>query len=85
MYRDTRVLLGGDDNVHFDVKTLAIRLQEPAIRDYLEAAGWNVNAIVDSLYRAPVNVWGPGDPRPIDVNTDLFPKDEFYLNNVSMR
>jgi hypothetical protein len=36
-----------------------------------------------ALFGAEARVWGPDTPRgpTEDINTDLFPRDEFYLNN----
>jgi len=73
-------LIGSDQPLQFDPQAVARRLQEPAIREYVAAAGMNVDGITRALRNSHVKIWGPNDPRPEDVNTDLFPKDEFYLN-----
>ena len=47
----------------------------------LGAAEWNIDAIASIIGKSQVNVWHPNSVRPQgDVNTDLFPRDEFYLN-----
>lgn len=75
------ILLGSGQPVHFDAEAVMRRLQEPAIRAYLEAAKWNIDTIGHLLTGGRVKVWTPGDPRRMDeLNTDLFPRDEFYLN-----
>ena len=76
---ETAVLIGSADGpVPFDRATLAQRLAtvEPA----LEAAGWPAATLRNLMLSAPVSVFGPGDLRPADMNTDLFPKDEYFLN-----
>jgi hypothetical protein len=73
------VLLGSPDRpVPFDREALARRLE--AVMPALEAASWRAWELRNLLLQSSVQVWGPGDPRPGDVNTDLFPKDEYFLN-----
>jgi len=75
------ILLGSERPIHFDGEAVTRRLHEPTLHAYLEAAGWDADAIGLLLSRKPLKVWGPDDPRPDDdINTDLFPKDEFYLS-----
>jgi len=44
----------------------------------LAAAGISKADLLDQLTLG--RVWTPSDARPTDFNSDLFPKDEFYLN-----
>jgi spermidine synthase len=77
-----KILLGSDRPIPFDLEALIGRLHEPAIRAYLQTANWKADAIGHMLREARERLWGPEAPRPSgDVNTDLFPKDEFYLNH----
>jgi hypothetical protein len=78
------ILLGSDRPMHFDARLIAFRLREPTLNAYLEAAGWDVDAIGHLLSSSRVKTWEPDDPRPHDdINTDLFPKDEFYLSGYN--
>ena len=53
-----------------------------AYHDRLAAIGSNPDEIIAWLEAEPLQHWGPGDPRPdTDLNTDLFPKDEYHLNH----
>lgn len=73
------LLIGGADGpVPFERAALARRFD--AVEPGLAAAGWPTGQLREAMLAAPVRVWGPGDPRPADVNTDLFPKDEYFLN-----
>jgi spermidine synthase len=73
------VLLGSPDRpVPFDREALTRRLE--AVMPAMEAASWRAAELRNLLLEAPVEVWGPRDPRPGEVNTDLFPKDEYFLN-----
>jgi spermidine synthase len=50
-------------------------------KSYVMAGGWKANAMAKALANPEVRLWGPNDPRPDhDINTDLFPKDEYYRN-----
>ena len=44
----------------------------------LQATGETPSSIMAQV--GDVETWGPGDRRPADLDTDLFPKDELYLN-----
>src|SRR5262249_36403440 len=80
------VLLGSDQPIPFDVNTLAARWHDPWIRSYLETAKLDkgLDEIEDHLRKTEVKRWGPTDPRPADWNSDLFPKDEFFLNGAKI-
>ena len=77
------ILLGSDRPIRFDLEMLKSCLNDPAVRIALEAAEWNIDAIARFIGESQVNVWQPDSVRPHgDVNTDLFPRDEFYLNRA---
>lgn len=75
------ILLGSDRAMGFDQARLIGRMRQEDVADYLRRGGWDNESLVRSIQGARVRVWSPADPRRSeDVNTDLFPKDEFYLN-----
>jgi predicted membrane-bound spermidine synthase len=75
------ILLGSDGPIPFDRDALARRLMSPPVRDYVALAGWAPERMARQLAEARLRVWQPNDVRPSDdVDTDLFPKDEFFLN-----
>jgi predicted membrane-bound spermidine synthase len=75
------VLLGSTRPIPFTLPAVAERLRGPA-RPYLLAADWDSEALLARLSAKPAEIWGPGDPRRDgDLNTDLFPMDEYFLNN----
>ena len=80
---DGGILLGSERPVHFDAEAVASHLHEPKLHAYLEEAGWDANAIGDKLLSSRVTVYGPDHPRRDDINTDLFPKDEFFLSGYN--
>jgi hypothetical protein len=74
-------LIGSLEPIAFSPERLAEQLRGPA-RPHLEAAGWDPEQLLAWLSSRPLERWAPADPPPSpDVNTDLFPKDEYYLNN----
>ena len=74
------VVLGSDQPIRYSRDGLATALAGSG-RDDRMASAWDVQAILDWLTAAPEQSWGPHDPRTDDdLNTDLFPKDEYFLN-----
>lgn len=75
------VLLGSNDPISYNPDELLEKIKSPALKAYLGAGG------VDPEYfywfiTAETKYWTPDTPRDeSDINTDLFPKDEYYLNN----
>jgi hypothetical protein len=73
-------LIGSTSPNAFSRDRLAAELAGSA-GDYLERMGWDRNDVAAWLLYGPEQGWNPWDPRhDRDVNTDLFPKDEYYLN-----
>jgi spermidine synthase len=78
------VLLGSNQPIPLSAETLAERLRGEA-GAYLAAANWDPQNFLDFLTQTPAKVWTPSDQRQDqDVNTDLFPKDEYLLNQRSI-
>jgi hypothetical protein len=76
---DVPILIGSaDQSVSLNPDLLNQRLAD--IMPRLEDAGWSAKEVYNDILGRTVRTWGPTDPRPADVNTDLFPKDEYYRN-----
>ena len=76
------ILLGSSDPIAFDASTIMARAAEPAVRAYYQRAGIDIEALLRGyLEHEPPRV-GPEFDRSslTDLNTDLFPKDEFDLS-----
>ncbi len=59
---------------------LAARLRGPA-GDHLREGGLNPERVLEAMGK-PERSWLPGEDRPSRrLNTDLFPRDEYYLNH----
>ena len=53
--------------------------------EYLTKMGWNPNDVASLLVSGPPQTWTPDVPREVrDVNTDIFPKDEYYRNSLKI-
>ena len=75
----TDILFGSNSLIHYDPQVLLERFEGDLRNvEYLDQGGINLN--IDSIWLS--GTWTPDTPRESDdINTDLFPKDEYYLNN----
>lgn len=77
------VMIGSDQPIPYDPEALLTRLAEQHVIDYLMSGGTDPSRFRYWVAEAPLTLWGPDDPRPEgDILTDLFPRDEYYLNNI---
>lgn len=74
------VLLGSDSPIPYDPEALAARFAEPGVRAHL-ARGNAAFGDYPAFFARPALAWAPGRERPVASLTDVFPRDEFYLNN----
>jgi predicted membrane-bound spermidine synthase len=75
------ILIGSSEPIPMDRPAIEARLAEPQVRQYFDRAGVNIERLLATYLDAPI-VYTPDYPRQqlADVNTDLFPKDEFDLS-----
>jgi predicted membrane-bound spermidine synthase len=75
------ILLGSDTPIAFDPGVVSQRASEPAVSEYFQRAGIDIERLVEPYLEAPAGQLGPDFDRQAltDVNTDLFPRDEFDL------
>jgi hypothetical protein len=74
------VLLGSTSPIVAERQALAARLGAAGVRDYYARAGIDIDALMTPYLAAPVSYGPDFDRSPLtDVNTDLFPRDEFDL------
>ncbi len=74
------VLIGSNSPIPYDPAVLAQRFAQPEVVAHL-ARGNRDHQDYASLFAQPALAWAPGSPRPEAQLTDVFPRDEFYLNN----
>lgn len=81
LLRPLSVLVGSTSPIPWDREAVLARLNSPAFRAWAARAGVDPASFAAMISDPPV-VWGPTTPRRGgEVNTDLFPRDEYYLNN----
>ena len=73
-------LLGSTRPIPYDPTLLAKRTEDPAISAHLLAADVNLEEFRRIALARPPMVWTETGP-VTDINTDLWPKDEYWLNN----
>jgi spermidine synthase len=72
------ILIGSLNPIRFDAGEIRARLQAPAVQQYYFKAGINIDALLAPyLERTPKVLSNADTPTAIDVNEDLFPRDEF--------
>jgi spermidine synthase len=73
-------MIGSDSPIKVSNERLNEELAGPA-GEYLTKMGWNRNWIASWRFSGLPQTWTPDVPREDrDVNTDIFPKDEYYRN-----
>lgn len=75
------VLVGSNEPIPFDAQRLTRAFDNPATLAHLRQGNpafrdWS------RLFGAPPLVWTPHTPRSGEVLSDVFPRDEFYMNNT---
>ncbi len=72
------ILVGSTSPIRFDAAEIKARLAAPAVQEYYFRAGINIGALLAPyLDAAPRVLRGATGPAPLDLNEDLFPRDEF--------
>lgn len=78
------ILIGSNDPIPYDPDRLLAAMEDPQIVAYLRNASIHAPMVERMQRYVPdqVTVITPETPRSTEnINTDLFPKDEYYLNN----
>lgn len=76
------VLIGSEHPLPFDLTRFLAKIQAPAVSEKLRQIHVSPEEIIAMIEAAPVTYYTPENkPALDDYNTDLFPKDEFFLNN----
>ena len=78
------IFIGSTRPIVFDRVAVQARLSDPRVRSHYESAGVDIDALLSTYLDAPL-FHGPDDPRDnhAEVNTDLFPRDEFDIRPVT--
>ena len=78
------LLLGSNTPITFDKDAVLSRFQDPAVIDYLARGGFSAQELHDALGRCSITYWTPETPRQDDYDSDLWPRDEYYLQNITV-
>ena len=79
--RTSFVLIGSASAINISHERLNAELAALA-GEYLTKMGWNRNEVASALISGVPQSWTPSDPRDDrDINTDMFPKDEYNRNS----
>jgi spermidine synthase len=80
------VLVGSSAPINVDRDAIARRIADPRVRDHYARAGINVQELMSSYLTSPARYAPDFDRRPLsDVNSDLFPRDEYDLSPLRER
>jgi spermidine synthase len=75
------VMIGSASPINVSYERINKELAGPP-GEYIASMGWNRNDITSALISGLPQTWTPDVPREDrDVNTDIFPKDEYYRND----
>jgi spermidine synthase len=77
------VLIGSNEPFDIRAQEISKRLADPRVRDHYVRAGIDIGALLAPYFQAASAPIGPEFNRAtlVDVNTDLFPKDEYDLTS----
>ncbi|MBM3492684.1 MAG: hypothetical protein FJX68_20070, partial [Alphaproteobacteria bacterium] len=81
-------LIGSDAPIAFDAGRIERLLAEPAVAAYLGRLGIDAGQLGQELLGEKHEAWTPAEAAPPQahlLNTDLHPRDEFFLNNPDLR
>ena len=75
------MLLGSNTPIAVDSEVWLKRLADPAVLTYLQQGQVDPTYLRDFLSESHVGTWSPETMRSNDINTDLWPRDEYAINN----
>ena len=73
--------IGSNDPIDFDRETVNARLASQDVKEHFALAGVNIARLLGAYLDGRIDRFGPDHDRSrlTDINTDLFPKDEYHL------
>jgi len=83
LLRPVNVLIGSDRPIPLDQAALLAALRRPATIEFVRR-GNPAEAELTKLVDGEITLWTPGTPRVAAPLTDLFPRDEFFLNHSQL-
>jgi hypothetical protein len=83
LLRPVNVLIGSDSPIPLDQAALLAALRRPGMMEFVRR-GNPRDTDLTKLVDGEITVWTPATPRVAAPLTDLFPRDEFFLNHVHL-
>ena len=76
------ILIGSNQPIPYDHQAFIKVLEKPSVHAYFTSGGVDFNNVINRIRGAKVAHYGPEYDRSklVDINTDLFPKDEYFLS-----
>jgi hypothetical protein len=76
------IMLGSNQPLVFDREKVAARAADARVREHFRRAGLDIESLAREYLDGPSARFGPDFDRATltDINTDLFPRDEFDLS-----
>jgi spermidine synthase len=79
---DLAVLFGSDFPIEFERTQVLNKLNLPQVQTFLHQAGINLTKIREDIQTAKITLYSQvKDGKPSKINSDLFPRGEYYLNS----
>ncbi|HEV8347044.1 MAG TPA: fused MFS/spermidine synthase [Vicinamibacterales bacterium] len=75
------IVIGSKEQIAVDAEAIRARLSDPDVRARYKDSGVDILPLLAPYLDRQPRIYGPADDRSpmLDINTDLFPKDEFGL------
>ena len=83
LLRPVNVMIASDRPIPLDHAALQAALQRPDIVAFVRRGNPALNSL-EQLTEGEITSWTPQTPRVAAPLTDMFPRDEFFLNHVQM-
>ena len=83
LLRPAHVIIGSDRPIPLDQAALMARLRRPDLAEFARR-GNPASTDITRLIEGEVTVWTPETPRMAPPLTDMFPRDEFFLNHAQL-
>jgi MFS family permease len=83
LLRPVNVMIGSDRPIPLDQAALLAALRRPEVLEFARRGNPEVTDLT-KLVEGEVTVWTPETPRVPPPLTDMFPRDEFFLNHAQL-
>ncbi len=82
LLRPASIMIGSDRPIELDLQALLARLRQPDVVQFFQRGNPAIGDVAGLIADQPQH-WNPGTPRVEPPLTDMFPRDEFFLNHAA--